>query len=424
MTSLDTCLREAARDQHVALGDAVEPFAGLPYELELAVKRAGLAAFLAAIDVAPERTDDLVPAPLPRGYRTTSRRRAEFPRGGARLVHGGGGEVRRAGGREARHGSRAEVSRGSPLEPALHAAVYATIERLLGAMTPALAHAVNHVILRGTYEELVLILNVRDLDARIVRSLRTLAERVAEAHTAVRHAWIYHDPKGSRYYLELERPASGVGAKKLFGAAAWKQTVGEVNHQVGVFSFSQVNLAMVPALIGAVKRHARAKPADVLYDLYCGYGLFGAAFARDVAAIVAVDADEATVDNARYVVQRAGGQVLALRQLLRGGDDVAAIARAVGQLTRRDVAADRNVVLLDPPRAGTPAGMIAAVAKWLQPRRVVEVFCGPDEIARSTREWKASGYALDRVTPLDLFPGTTGLEVVVSYVPGAAPETA
>ncbi len=405
MTSLDMLLRDATRVRSAAPGDAVEPFAKLPYQVELDIKRAGLAAFLHANDIALDLVDELVPAPMPRAYRTTSRRRTDFWRGRARLVHGGGGQA------------RAE----SPLEPAIHGEVYASIERLLGAMTPALAQALNHVILRGTYEQLVLILNVRALDARIVRSLRTLAERIAERHPVVQHAWIYHDPKGSRYYLELERPASGVGAKKLFGAAAWRQQIGDISHQVGVFAFSQVNLAMVPLLIETVKRHARSRPDDVLYDLYCGYGLFGAAFAADVQHIVAVDADASSVDNARYVVRRAGGQVLALQLTLRNGGDIAKVARSVAQITRHDVSADSNLVLLDPPRAGTPTGMIASIADCLRPRRVVEVYCGPDEIGRSTQEWEASGYRVERVTPLDLFPGTTGLEVVVSYAPRAAP---
>jgi len=436
MMSFDTCLREAARSHGVALGDAIEPFALLPYDSELQVKRAGLAAFLRAIRVAPELVDALVPAPLPRGYRTTSRRRAEFSRGRARLAHGGGGDARTA----------------SPLEPAAHGAVYATVERLLAAMTPAIAHAVNHVILRGSYEQLVLILNVRALDARIVRSVRTLAERVAERHPAVQHAWIYHDPTGSRYYLELERPVSGVGAKKLFGAAAWRQQVGDVSHQVGVFSFTQVNLAMAPLLVDTVKRHAQVARDDVLWDLYCGYGLFAAAFAKDVARLVAVDADDATVDNARWVVQRAGGKVTALCHALRGGEDIARLARAAGRPAPRPApqsdsrahraqrahdAAERpssdppraqprgnapaggarHIVLLDPPRAGTPPGLIAAVTEVLRPGRAVEVFCGPEELARSVEEWAASGYPLERLTPLDLFPGTTGLELVASFAP-------
>ncbi|MCX6139799.1 MAG: methyltransferase [Candidatus Kapabacteria bacterium] len=316
------------------------------------------------------------------------------------------------------HGDGSDAYGASPLEPLYHAEIYSTIEKLLDGLTPMVSGAVNHVILRGTYEEFAVIINVRGLDARVVRSLRTLAERVQKAHPSVMHAWIYHDPKGSRYYLDLERPATGVGAKKLYGASAWMQTIGDVTYQVGVFSFTQVNLAMTQLLIDTVKAHAGVTIDDTLYDIYCGYGLFSAALAKDVQRVIAIDGEEATVDNARYTIRRAGGQVTAIRQVLRNGEDMRTVVNTIQKMSRKDPAASSNVVILDPPRSGTAEGMIAETATGLDPRVVVEVFCGSEEIHRSTREWKQAGYGLQRITPLDLFPGTMGMEFVITYAKG------
>ena len=407
MISLDTSFREAAHDHRLVVGEAVEPFARIPYGEELSVKKAGLKKFIDALRIPASIVDDIVPAPMPRAYRTTTRRRVEFGRGQVRLLHGDGSDAYGA----------------SPLEPAAHAEIYATIEKLLDGLTPMVSGAVNHFILRGTYEEFAFIINVRGLDARVVRSLRTMAERVQKAHPNVMHAWIFHDPKGSRYYLDLERPATGVGAKKLYGSSAWMQKVGDVNYQVGVFSFTQVNLAMTQALVDTVRAHAGVTTDDTLYDVYCGYGLFGAAMAKDAQRIVAIDGEEATVDNARYTIRRAGGQVTAIRQILRSGDDMKTVVSTILKMSRKDPAAASNVVILDPPRAGTSEGLIAATAEGLQPRAVVEIFCGPDEIYRSTKEWKSAGYGIQRVTPLDLFPGTMGMEFVVSYAKGFIAET-
>ena len=77
---------------------------------------------------------------------------------------------------------------------------------------------------------------------------------------------------------------------------------------------------------------------------------------------------------------------------------------------------------LDPPRSATPPGMIRELARMLEPRRVVEIFCGPDEIGRSLREWRSAGYEPERITPIDLFPGTMGLEVVISLAAVEEPE--
>lgn len=401
--TFEQCMADAAQRHRVSLGNGVEPFARLSYDAELPIKRDAVAKFCAALKVPASIVDSIVPATMPRGYRTTSRRRVRVRPGSVELVHG--------------DGSTADGA--SPLEPELHSHIYAHLTEAIKRLTPPLRQVLNHVILRGSYDELVLIVNVSEIDARVVRSLRTLAEHLQQAFPQVQHAWIYHDPKGSRYYLDLERPATGVGAKKLFGASAWKYAIGSVQYQVGVFSFSQVNLAMVEQLVNVVRDHAACTTNDTLYDVYCGYGLFGAALAKDVQRVIAIDGDEATVDNARYSIRRAGGTCTALSQVIRSGDDVDSLVRSLYRIARKDPAEGSNVIVLDPPRSGTAERVITELATGLQPRRVVEVFCGPDEIYRSTREWKHAGYGITRITPVDLFPGTTSMEFVVTYEQGA-----
>jgi tRNA/tmRNA/rRNA uracil-C5-methylase (TrmA/RlmC/RlmD family) len=397
--TLDTRFRDAARAARTELGGAVEPFAHLPYAKELAVKRTGLKAFFDSIRTDGARIDHIVQAPSPRSYRTTSRRRVSIQRGKLFLTHGDGNNPGQA----------------SLLEPPPHARIYALMESLLQEIHPQVQEIINHVIVRGTYSEFVLIINIKGMDAYIVRTVRRVCEQVQAQIPEVQHAWMYHDPKGTRFYLELERPATGVNAKKLFGHAAWRQVVDDITYQVGVFSFSQINLEMMSSLVAVVADHARLSSNDVLYDLYSGYGLFGAALASKVKQVIAVDADEATVDNARYNVKRAGGHVTALRQVFRDADDITTLWKTCAKILRPASLASPAVVILDPPRSATPAGMIREISRTIQPERVVEVFCGPDELARSIREWKSAGYQIERITPLDLFPGTFGMEIVASW---------
>ncbi len=399
MITLDTRFRDAARMARIELGGAVEPFAHLPYSKELTVKRSGLKAFFESLRLDGAPVDAIVQAPSARSYRTTSRRRISINRGHLQLTHGDGNNPGQA----------------SLLEPPYHARIYTLLETLLQEIHPQVKEIINHVIIRGTYDEFVVIVNVKGMDAYIVRTIRRVCEQVQTSIPEVQHAWMYHDPKGSRFYLELERPATGVNAKKLFGHAAWRQIIDDITYQVGVFSFSQINLAMMSQLVDVVSQHAGVTADDVLYDLYSGYGLFGAALSGKVRQVVAVDADETTVDNARYNVKRAGGHVTAIRQVFRDADDVAAMWKTCGKALRPQSLAAPSVVILDPPRSGTPQGFIREVAKTIQPHRVVQVFCGPDELPRSIKEWKSAGYQLERITPLDLFPGTFGMEIVASW---------
>ena len=89
----------------------------------------------------------------------------------------------------------------------------------------------------------------------------------------------------------------------------------------------------------------------------------------------------------------------------------AAVAlRRWGSLCRTEEPPD--LVLLDPPRAGAAdaVSFIAAV----KPARVSYVSCDPTTLARDLRSLVDSGYELERVTAVDLFPQTYHIETVAS----------
>ena len=412
--NFELALLKVLRERGLATAEGPDPLAALTYSKELDCKREAFRLVSRDLGFRDAHVYDVVAAPQPRHYRTTSRRRVAIIRGRPMLAHG--------------DGRVEDLDRASTLEPDSHHKVYATITAELDRMRALpkkrtdsgdVKFFLNHVIVRGTDEELVVIFNVRLLDASLVRLLRGWTVALRRAIPAVAHVWIYNDPSGSRYYLEQDRPPGEVGAKKLHGAAATTLNIHGVIYQVGVFSFSQVNRAMMPELVQTVRRLAlepplrpQGGPLPIIYDLYGGYGFFGAALAEDAAHIIEVDADETTVANARYNVKRVGGHVTALTMPVTA----TSVERRIPQFERQGAEGAPVVVILDPPRSGTAENVIAALAAR-NPDRVIHVFCGPDEISRSMKEWRAAGYVADIVVPLDLFPGTAGFEVIVRLVP-------
>ncbi|MCA9855534.1 MAG: 23S rRNA (uracil(1939)-C(5))-methyltransferase RlmD, partial [Dehalococcoidia bacterium] len=71
-----------------------------------------------------------------------------------------------------------------------------------------------------------------------------------------------------------------------------------------------------------------------------------------------------------------------------------------------------DVVLVDPARPGCAPGVIDAIA-GMAPALVVYVSCNPSTLARDLRRLADSGYTIERVTPIDMFPHTAHIECVV-----------
>ena len=71
-----------------------------------------------------------------------------------------------------------------------------------------------------------------------------------------------------------------------------------------------------------------------------------------------------------------------------------------------------DVVLMDPPRAGSTEEFIDSVAT-LNPSRVVYISCNPETQARDLKYFKTKGYAVKEICPFDLFPWTGHVETVV-----------
>ena len=71
-----------------------------------------------------------------------------------------------------------------------------------------------------------------------------------------------------------------------------------------------------------------------------------------------------------------------------------------------------DVVLMDPPRAGSDERFLRALAK-LAPTRVVYVSCNPETLTRDLAVLTQYGYRATAIQPVDMFPFTHHVETVV-----------
>ena len=141
-----------------------------------------------------------------------------------------------------------------------------------------------------------------------------------------------------------------------------------------------------------------------LLDLYCGYGLIGLSLVPKVDSMIGIEIDGPSVKAAA-----ASAEHLYRKKEIRflRGEIGPALIR-----NRLPLPAEKELLVLDPPRSGTADDVIKELARR-SPLRVVHVFCGTDVIPGSLAQWKNQGYLPSEIQPLDLFPGTPNMETMI-----------
>jgi 23S rRNA (uracil1939-C5)-methyltransferase len=167
-------------------------------------------------------------------------------------------------------------------------------------------------------------------------------------------------------------------------------------YRVGHRSFFQVNRFLIDRMVEAGLANAEG---DAALDLYAGVGLFSLPLARRVRAVTAVESGASAVHDLEFNAARASLPVQ--------------VEQAVVETYLEGLAEAPDFVLADPPRAGLGKGVVRQLLR-LRPPRMTIVSCDPATLARDLMPLVSSGYSLERVTMIDLFPQTYHIETVAS----------
>jgi tRNA/tmRNA/rRNA uracil-C5-methylase (TrmA/RlmC/RlmD family) len=374
-----------------------EPLARMDYALEMDLKNRALQQFWKANSL-PDKPNRISLSPKPRHYRTTTSRRVIFekaafhfdfildPRGGAERL-----------------GAR------SALEPAEHEVIYNFIlTKMNQAAYAQIAHALNYIVIRGDYSHFSVIFNVHKFDGNVVRKAKMLSEHLQTLTPKTNAAFLFYDSGKAPFYLDQRSPDGPWKFKKLFGPDNLRLKLGDLNYAFHPTAFCQANFSILPAFLEKAHQLLKARPEQRLIDLYCGFGLFSLGLAGAYKEVLGIDAAGMSIQAAESMATTSNGRI----QFRSGRIQ----SRTIAKLLPPPDANVPEAILLDPPKLGTDPGVIRELAAR-GPVRVLHIFSDMDVLTKEVNQWRKAGYMVAKVVPLDMFPGTDHLEVMVLFIP-------
>jgi len=174
--------------------------------------------------------------------------------------------------------------------------------------------------------------------------------------------------------------------EQLAGVGWLTERVAEMDFRISAGSFFQVFPAQAGRLVELVEAMAGPGGGRTALDGCCGVGLMALALARLGWSVQGVEVSQEAIGDARW-----NAQANSLHATFECQQLEAAIA---------------DLVLLNPPRGGIEE----RVLEGIQAERIIYISCDPATLARDIK--RLSGYAVQRVQPVDLFPQTAHVETV------------
>ena len=199
-----------------------------------------------------------------------------------------------------------------------------------------------------------------------------------------------------------EGPSGGTdGPTGVLGEEHLEEEVGGLRFRISHAAFFQTNTEMAERLYAIARSYAGLTGSERVFDLYCGIGTIGLMLAGAAGEVWGIESVPEAVADAERNAKRNG---------IANARFVAADAR-LGIRPLVEEAGNPDVVVVDPPRAGLSKKIVRRVIECEAPR-IVYVSCNPTTLAPNAAQLAEAGYALRRVTPVDMFPQTPHVECV------------
>lgn len=185
--------------------------------------------------------------------------------------------------------------------------------------------------------------------------------------------------------------------RTLWGRDHIYDKIGDLRFKVSNTSFYQTNPVQTEILYNKALELAQVSKNDTVVDAYSGIGTVALWFARQAQYVYGIEEVEQAVYDAAENAE--------LNKIENCRFNVGKVERLLPELEEGDV------LVLDPPRGGCEEHVIRTIGRSGF-RKIIYISCNPSTLARDLAHLSGSGFKIEEVQPVDMFPHSFHIETV------------
>ena len=241
---------------------------------------------------------------------------------------------------------------------------------------------------------LVLIINAVKVEKRYKDILMELKNKVEE----IKSIYISLNPKRTNVAL---------GEKNIFiwGEKTITEEIDGINFNISPLSFFQINLPQTKKLYNTAVNYFEDLENKNVVDAYSGTGTLAMILSKKAKKVFAIELVQSATNDG---IKTAKENKIENIEFING-----AVEDRLPELIKKGEKVD--AIIFDPPRKGIDESSLLKVAES-NIKEIVYISCNPSTFARDAEILSRQGYTLEKVQPVDMFPGTAHTEVVGRFI--------
>lgn len=187
--------------------------------------------------------------------------------------------------------------------------------------------------------------------------------------------------------------------EQLYGRDYITEELLGLQFKISTFSFFQTNSRGAEVLYSKVREYVGETKDKRIFDLYSGTGTIAQLLAPVAGKVTGIEIVEEAVEAAR--------ENAALNGLTNCDFIAGDVLKAIDELQDKP-----DIIILDPPRDGIHPKALEKIINF-GVEKIVYISCKPTSLARDLEILQSSGYKVEKVCAVDMFPETVHVETVV-----------